>query len=160
MKSFFYIMMFLLLPLTVFSQDETVSDPVPYFTALIVSNIETSLTWYTENLGYEMVSRVDLEERGLRMANLKSDKGWIELIEMSKAVSVDELQEKTAKKIRMIGIFKFGFLVNNLDQWMNQLKASGVEFNGDIVKDPQTGMRMIIVKDPDGNRVQLFEEKL
>ncbi len=105
------------------------------------------------------MNQVELKERGLRMANLKSGKGWIELIEFKDAVSQEELQKDAAKKTRLIGIFKFGFIVTDLSQWIKRLSDSGVKFNGDIVKDPNIAMRMIILKDPDGNRVQLFEKK-
>ncbi|MGH1364640.1 MAG: VOC family protein [Calditrichia bacterium] len=158
MKSFVTVLMLLLIPFTLFSQDDPISDPEPYFTAMIVSNIDTTLEWYTNNLGFEMVSRVDLEERGLRMANLKCGKAWIELIELKGAVSPGELMVETPKKIRIIGLFKIGYLVAELDQWVTRLKNAGVEFNGDVVKDQHSGRRMVIVKDPDGNRVQLFEK--
>jgi len=159
MKQVSYILLFAFLPIGLFAQESDSPQPEPYFTALIVGNIDTSLAWYTKNLGYELLNQVDLKERGLRMANLRSGEGWIELIEIKDAVSPQELQNDASKKTRFIGIFKFGFLVNDLDQWVKRLTDSGVEFSGNIVEDSNNGMRMIIIRDPDGNRVQLFEKK-
>jgi len=34
---------------------------------------------------------------------------------------------------------------------------SKVDFNGGVVEDPVSGKKMVIILDPDGNRIQLFE---
>ena len=45
----------------------------------------------------------------------------------------------------------------DFDTWVARLKATGVEFQGDVVIDKTSGKKMLVVKDPDGNRIQLFE---
>ena len=44
------------------------------------------------------------------------------------------------------------------DDWVDTLKHAKVEFYGDVVTDELSGKRMLLIKDPDGNRIQLFEK--
>lgn len=48
--------------------------------------------------------------------------------------------------------------MKKFDQWVASLQKSGVEFHGKVVGDPLTKQKMVIIKDPDGNRIQLFSE--
>lgn len=45
--------------------------------------------------------------------------------------------------------------VNDLDADASRLKTDGVKFRNEIVTGP--GGRQILVEDPDGNAVELFE---
>ena len=56
------------------------------------------------------------------------------------------------------GFFKIGFLVDEFDAWVNRLREAEVEIHGRVVTDKNLGKRMLIIKDPDGNRIQLFEK--
>lgn len=82
----------------------------------------------------------------------------IELIELKSSLSPKSLLENHPKKTKIDGFFKFGFLVSEFEKWVDALKKSKVEFYGDIVIDNLTGKRMLLVKDPDGNRIQIFEK--
>lgn len=134
---------------------QSVDELKPYFSALIVDDIEVSKAWYTQNLGFEIVNESSLPERGIKQVNLKSGFGLIELIEISSSKKASEL---TDQKARIQGIFKIGFQVRDLDEWVKKLRENKVSFSGNIVEDPNTNKRMVIILDPDGNRIQLFEE--
>lgn len=58
----------------------------------------------------------------------------------------------------MKGIFKIGFSVTDFNSWMTHFENSKVNFRGSAVEDPNSGKRMIILLDPDGNRIQIFEK--
>ena len=58
-----------------------------------------------------------------------------------------------------IAVSVFGFSVQNFDSRVKQLTSNGVVFQGKVVTDSKTLNRMVIVLDPDGNRIQLFEDK-
>lgn len=141
-----------------FTQPDKLSDPEPYFSAIIVENIDTSIDWYGKILGYEIINKVDMSDRGFRQANLKRGDSLLELIELSTALSPAELLSDKPARTRIKGFFKFGFTVSAFDDWMKFLTVSDVNFNGSVVEDPNSGKRMIIMLDPDGNRIQLFEE--
>ena len=127
------------------------------FLAIITSNIDSSTNWYTSKLGFELVNRVDNVERGFKQANLTRGDILLELIELKVAIDRNEVLKENPRA-RISGYFKFGFTVKEFDVWANYLKEAGVEFNGRVVQDQTSGKKMLIIKDPDGNRIQFFEE--
>lgn len=95
---------------------------------------------------------------GFRNANLKRDNHALELIELQTALAPEEAISEFGPKTRLHGLFKIGFQVSDFDQWLNHLETMEVNQHGQVVKDPVSGKRMLIILDPDGNRIQLFEE--
>ncbi|MEP5612736.1 MAG: VOC family protein [Cyclobacteriaceae bacterium] len=140
------------------SQASSLPAPKPYFSAIIVSDIAISIEWYTKNFGLEIVNQVENSERGFKQANLKRGSTWLELLELNNARSQSDLLANLPAKTKVEGYFKFGFTVSEFDEWIKFLTAVEVNLYGSVVEDPNSGKRMIIVLDPDGNRIQLFEE--
>ncbi|WP_424960940.1 VOC family protein [Ekhidna sp.] len=130
----------------------------PYFTAIIVEDIELSKTWYAENFGFSVLNEMANEENGFKQANLQLGDGiLLELLEI-KGVSNKNAEGELKELPRFSpGLFKIGFLVKDFDQKVNDLRVADVEFHGDIVRDQKLNKRMVIIKDPDGNFIQLFE---
>lgn len=139
------------------AQDATPPDFEPFFNAILVEDIEVSQYWYQEVLGYEMVSESKINE-GFSVVNLKKGSAALELIQLPTALSPAEAIPGFDAKTRINGFFKMGFLVVDLDQWMTFLQEKQVQLSGNVVQDPVTEKRMVIILDPDGNRVQLFEK--
>ena len=129
----------------------------PYFSSIIVSDMNQSLDWYTK-LGFEIVSRNEIKERGLKISNLKSEFGHIELIELRASASPKDLLEGFPDISRMQGFFKIGYVTTQFDDWIEYLQDQSMAVKEDVVEDPVSGNRMIVFKDPDGNRIQIFEE--
>ena len=125
------------------------------FAAFIVKDIDASISWYTNNFGFELVNETNLEERGIKQANLKLDNTKIELIE-SKS-SIDQTENNTKKRL-VQGIFKVGFAISNFDDWKNHLINKQLITENDVAENPIDQKFMLIIKDPDGNRIQLFEK--
>lgn len=142
----------------VIAQEDKLSDPEPYFTAVIVSNLDRSISWYTNNLGFEVASKRDNIESGFRQANLKRGNALIELIELESAINPKDVVPNYNNKTKLLGIFKFGFKVSDFDRWMKYLDEKAVQKYGTVVIDPISRKKMIILLDPDGNYVQLFEK--
>lgn len=95
---------------------------------------------------------------GFKQANLKRGNSQIELIELKSAISTKDVVPNFTNKTRLQGIFKIGFSITDFDEWMDHLQSKELVAPGNIVEDPVSGKRMIIIRDPDGNRVQLFEK--
>lgn len=158
MKQVFILLYLFLVPLINFGQEKSLPNPEAYFSAIIVNDIETSIVWYSSNFGFKVLNKIDSEERGFKQANLKCGNMLIELIELDSSLSPTSLLENYPKKTKIDGFFKFGFLVSEFDNWIENLKQSNVVFSGTVVTDDLTGKKMIILLDPDGNRIQLFEK--
>ncbi len=141
-----------------FSQDKPLPSPEAYFSAIIVSDIESSIDWYSNVFGFKVLSNVESEERGFKQANLKCDNILVELLELKSALTPENVLENYPKGSKINGFFKFGFIVSEFDAWVEHLKELNVEFHGNVVIDPLVNKKMLIVKDPDGNRIQIFEK--
>lgn len=140
------------------AKNDSTQDLEAYFSAIIVSDIEVSINWYKDILGFDIENKIESEERGFKQSNLKRGSVHIELIELNKAVSLKEIIPEYNNKTRIVGLFKIGFHIRHFDKWMDHLATRKVDKHGDIVSDSKTGKRMIIITDPDGNRIQLFEK--
>lgn len=139
------------------AQNTPPNDLTLYFNAIIVSNMDSSLVWYQQTLGYEILNSKQFPEMGFKQANLKKENASIELIELNSAIDPKELIPNYHSKTKVLGLFKLGFQVDDFDLWIKYLEINQVNFNGRIVTDEITGKRMVIILDPDGNRIQLFE---
>lgn len=136
----------------------TLAAPKAYFSALIVSDLDTALNWYTEVLGFSILNQVNMQERGFRQANLKNSNILIELLEINTSVSKNDITTQFGQRARVDGFFKFGFEVEDFDRWLKHLEEKGASFHGKVVEDPNSSKKMILVLDPDGNRLQFFEQ--
>ena len=141
-----------------YAQEETLPDPEPYFIAIIVENLDNSLNWYASALGFEVLNKNESTQINFKQANLKRGSILIELIELGSAVSPQATIPNYNNKTRLTGFFKTGFLIPEFDKWVSRLEALEVEFHGKVVIDAISGKKMVIIKDPDGNRIQLFEK--
>jgi catechol 2,3-dioxygenase-like lactoylglutathione lyase family enzyme len=141
-----------------YGQRESLPNPEAYFSAIIVNDIESSISWYSNNFGFKVLNKIESDEKGFKQANLKCGQILIELIELKSSLSHNSILKNYPKKTKIDGFFKFGFLVSEFQKWVDTLKQSGVEFYGDVVTDNLSGKRMLIIKDPDGNRIQIFEK--
>jgi len=125
------------------------------FVAFVVKDFKVSIDWYSSMLGFEIVNETHLVERGIKQANLKLGNTKIELIESNSSINPNE---NHGNKKLVQGIFKVGFIVSNFDDCIDQLIEFQLITKKDIVIDPTDNKRMLIIKDPDGNRIQLFEK--
>ena len=140
------------------AQSETIPEFEPYFSTIIVEDIDASINWFTGMLGFEVLNKIENEARGFKQSNLKKGNSLIELIELDKAVSQKDAITNYNSKTRVVGFFKIGFLVTEFDTLINRLDAKGVNFYGNIITEYTTGKKIAIILDPDGNRIQLFEK--
>ena len=126
------------------------------FFAIVVKDIEQSIDWYNNNLGFELADKTESKESGFVIANMTSSNTQLELIELKGSMSLSEAS-KLSGASKLEGLFKIGFKTSFFDDFVQLLKKNNVNFHGDVVNDPNSGLRMVIIKDPDGNRIQLFE---
>ncbi len=158
MKKILVLLIIGFLSIASYAQEDGLSDPEAYFSAMIVSDIEKSITWYVDVIGFEVLNKKEFPDAGFKQANLKRGNVLVELIEMDKAVSVEKAIPNYNGKTRIRGLFKIGFLISDFDEWIDHLTAKKAQFHGSVVTNAESGKRMVIFKDPDGNRIQFFEK--
>lgn len=117
------------------------------FFAITTPDIDASAAWYTKHFDFAEVSRHELTERKIRMRNLTRDGAWLELIERPDAK--DHGEDGVA-----LGFFKSGFYVEDVEALHKSLTEAEVKVDHLIEDD---GLKFFTLRDPDGNRLQVFE---
>ena len=139
----------------VYAQEKALPDAEACCSSIIVSDLERSLMWYRDALGFDIGLEFKNEDRGITIANMQQGRTRLELIQISNSVYPDSLS-KGSKVLQ--GHFKFGLRLRNFDAWMEHLKEFDPGIPSRLVEDPISLKRMVVIRDPDGNRIQLFEE--
>ncbi|WP_158940750.1 VOC family protein [Burkholderia sp. S171] len=123
---------------------------------LSVLDLDAVSRWYENTLNFTRVSRTAYPEMGLEIAFLRQGEFEIELI--SFAGSVREADHPDPPKhARVRGITHFAFRVADIDEMINELTRKEVP----VLWGPKTydehRMKVIFVRDPEGNLVKFVE---
>ena len=124
--------------------------------------METSIDWYMNKLGFEAEKSIkEYPDRNLRLAVIKAGDFHLELLE--KKPSIDRSEFLPDNNSYLGGIFKLGFLINDIEKKYQELKnLKDVDFITEIGTLPNTTIelkwpkRYFLIKDPDGNYIQFF----
>ena len=109
--------------------------------------------WYVENFGYEIMGR--------------TDSGWLELHlpkftlfldDRGDVMTFDEVEFKQFYYAPE-GYFKHGYLIGGFNTFVNTLVAKGTLDFSDIAFDRHLYTRSALLKDPEGNYVQIYEDR-
>ncbi|QGZ95910.1 VOC family protein [Terricaulis silvestris] len=115
----------------------------------MVSDVQQSVDWYTKHLGFSLLSNAapafaDVERGALRVL-LSGEKS-------SAGRPMPDGARPTPG-----GWNRFELVVEDIDAEVEKLRASGLKFRNDIVRGP--GGAQILLEDPSGNVIELFEPK-
>jgi catechol 2,3-dioxygenase-like lactoylglutathione lyase family enzyme len=121
--------------------DETVN--VRY----MVDDVDESLTFYTEVLGFELLTSASPAFADVRRGNLRL------LIAGPTSSAGRPMPDGTKPEPGSWN--RIHFIVDDLDADVARLRATGATFRNDIVEGP--GGKQILLQDPSGNVVELFQ---
>jgi catechol 2,3-dioxygenase-like lactoylglutathione lyase family enzyme len=133
---------------------DAIKPAAPQFVALSVPDAGASARWYQEAFGLRVLDEIKPEDGAAHVFILASDTLLVEILQLRAAKSPDE--EGVQSPERTHGIFKVGFHVADLDAAVKKLRDMKAVFDTDIIDDRQHGLRFVLLRDPDGNYVQLF----
>jgi catechol 2,3-dioxygenase-like lactoylglutathione lyase family enzyme len=140
-----------------------------HHTGIIVSDLERSIDFYHRILGLDFANepspvfddpelgpKVGVPGAALRQVTLKAGNDQVELLEYSAPPSpIGEPVPQNA-----LGAHHIGFLVDDIDRKVRELKDRGVEFLGDVTAVDEgvlAGWRWVYFRDPDGITLELVE---
>lgn len=132
-----------------------VTVPGPQFFAISAADAKVTAGWYVEAFGLEIIEESTSPDGTVGVVNIGNERVRIEIIEHPEAKNRQELG--IARGYDVHGVFKVGFFVEDIEAEIARLEALGVTFRGRLVEFPSHGVRTILVNDPEGNIVQLFE---
>lgn len=119
------------------------------FFAVRVQDADEAATWYGAHLGLHELRRLREPEGRFDIRILSRAGLTVELIEQLGTV------EPQAE--RRAGLFKAGFYVSDIDAAWAHLRTGGVATDPVIVIDETLQARTFILRDLDGNRIQVFQ---
>jgi catechol 2,3-dioxygenase-like lactoylglutathione lyase family enzyme len=114
---------------------------------MIVADVDAAVAFYTTHLGFELV-----EQYGPAMAICRHEDLTLWLA--GPAASASKPMPDGARPAPG-GWNRFVLITDDLAADITRLRAAGVSFRNDIVKGP--GGQQILVSDPSGNLVELFQ---
>ena len=118
---------------------------------VIVSDIQASLNFYQKLLGLEFVGTTPLWFG--TMHRLRFGESDFKLIEPKKVPPGGLIGLENQLGFRYVT-----FVIENLTQLCDDLKKNGIEFTV-TEREIRPGVRIAMVKDPDGNIVEFVERK-
>ena len=110
------------------------------YSTMIVKNLEESIKFYRDVLGFKEGYHVDTP-----------DGGGITIMNSENGASVELIKNTNFE----VGLYSIGMDVDNLDETIRYLREKGYETTGPVI--PMTVGRMTFVLDPDGVRICLIE---
>ena len=138
-------------------QSDSVFPPLrASLVALSVADMRASETWYRQ-LGFREQARHTFNDGAMHIVFLERDGFRFELIQKRGSVTRQRVTPDTTENTSLQGLVKLAFDVSDFDRALTILRANAVR----VAYGPRTdnGRRWIIVSDPDGNLVQLFEQR-
>jgi hypothetical protein len=128
----------------------------PWFSAVIVDNVDSSTAWYQSVFDLKIKNHIDDSQSGFRVVIMESSTFLLELMENKAWPDQKELLAGKPEGTRIQGFFKIGFKVTDMDACLKRLAALKI-IPGRIYTDSETKRRNFLINDPDGNLVQFFE---
>ncbi|MUV86358.1 VOC family protein [Natronomonas sp. CBA1123] len=136
------------------------TDLTAHHVGLTVSDLDRAVAFYRDTLGLEVVSRfevggeafataVDVDGASGTFAHLDADGVRIELVEY------DPEGAASTSALNQPGACHVGFAVEDVDAFV-----AGLSDDVETISEPQTtesGTRLVFLRDPDGNRIELLE---
>lgn len=118
------------------------------YTNIAVDNLNESIKFYTEVLGFEESHRFN-PEKGMNIVFLKGDgESMIELTE-----GIENLDPKMKGQK---GLFMIGLEVSDMDRTARELQDKGIKFIRGPIDTPH-GTKIAFLEDPQGVQIELIQ---
>jgi catechol 2,3-dioxygenase-like lactoylglutathione lyase family enzyme len=115
----------------------------------MVDDVQASVDWYTRHLGFRLLSNA-------APAFADVERGALRLLLSGEKSSAGRPMPDGARPAPG-GWNRFELVVDGIEAEVERLRASGLTFRNDIVRGP--GGAQILLVDPSGNVIELFEPK-
>jgi methylmalonyl-CoA/ethylmalonyl-CoA epimerase len=127
----------------------------PDHAGISVADLEASIAWYGEMLGFTVDRIVDVPEGTGRLALIRNGDFLLELFCLPDAAPIPEERRHPATDLRTHGMKHVAYAVADIRALMEHLKAKGADVVWDVVT--HDGVLCAFVRDNSGNVVEFVE---
>ena len=128
----------------------------PYFSAVVVKNLATSVKWYQSVFDLRVKTQMIDPNQSYRITILESSSYLLEILELKGSLVRKDLLKDKPDGTELQGHFKIGFKISDVNKWLEHLKSLSITVP-QVWTDSKTGRKNFLIQDPDGNLVQFFE---
>jgi catechol 2,3-dioxygenase-like lactoylglutathione lyase family enzyme len=125
---------------------------------IMVNDIQKSVEFYTDVLGFSISNKIDMAEAGLSAVFVEKDGSRIGLMNY-KGIKIPKRSEIAKIKLGKNSIpmnDHITFSVDDIEATTTELKGKGVLFNLETIQ-LEGGMKLATFKDPEGMLIELVE---
>ena len=124
-----------------------------------VANLDESIAWYRDMLGFEEVVRMEqgVTEDKMLIGHIRRGDCYIELFQVEGSKSLPEYRRDPNADFGVQGLKHFALRVSDVQAAVKELKAKGVEVAFGPVDTPE--IRFVFIRDNSGNAFELIEYK-
>ena len=136
------------------AQDDVGFDISPHHIGISVPDLDESIAWYQEMLGFEVLRRMQADDPKMNFALLRRGDCFIELFDLVDGKPLPEYRRDPTADLYVHGIKHFALQVEDVRDAAETLEAKGVE----IVLGPVENPRVVYTffRDNSGNAFELI----
>jgi methylmalonyl-CoA/ethylmalonyl-CoA epimerase len=123
-----------------------------------VGNLEESVEWYVEMLGFELAGPLNVDpDATMNIARIRKGDFSIELFEIDGAAPLPEYRRDPSADLRVHGLAHFAFQVDDALAFQAELEAKGVEV---VMRASEEGRsNFFFVSDNSGNTFEFIQRR-
>jgi methylmalonyl-CoA/ethylmalonyl-CoA epimerase len=127
---------------------------IPHHVGLSVPDLEASIKWYREKLGFDVEKQLSIEHIPARIAFLIKGKFRLELFEVAGAARLPEERRFPDRDLKTHGTKHLALGMKDVRKAMGILKKRGVDVAMESVIE---GKPMAFIRDNSGNLIEINE---
>jgi len=128
---------------------------IPHHCGISVPDLEASIAWYRDMLGFSVEKRLTLDVVPAKIAFIKHGDFFIELFQIEGAVPLPEDRRYPDRDICTHGTKHIAFAVDDVHKFINALKKRGVDMAMDV--NIMENKAMAFIRDNAGNLIEIVE---
>jgi methylmalonyl-CoA/ethylmalonyl-CoA epimerase len=128
----------------------------PHHVGISVSDMQRSLDWYRNILGFHLRASTSIEESDLKIAYISNGVFEIELFERRGSWRIPTRDTDVLESFTAQGYKHFAFEVKDVDATWSTLQSKDLDLVSEPTTNTDLGVRYCFIRDPDGILIEFL----